>query len=345
MPGEADPGDDETVRTPSNSSFSNLKTGSLRSLKTPDGDRSPSAYTRVCNSIHTVRPVGLGANRGTGLVLVRDTMRSSLLSALLGLSLVGCVATIGDGKSDNTADDGTGDDGTGGGDDGTGTNPDPTATPELKVTPENAAVNTELGTTTMLTFDLKPTNFTGPATVAATVVDTAGAPLTGWTVAVASPNVSMTGNAMVPVIATLTIPSQNAGFLTANVKFDVTSSLGTVSTTSAITALNQVTVVVKENAGNGDCILPGEGAAQVNVNVKLGTKVRILNKFATDKIVIHSDNSNIIPHEGQGNAPVADTGPNEAYEYTPTVAGKVTWYCHAPASGNNAMKPSFTLVP
>ncbi|HEY4178911.1 MAG TPA: hypothetical protein VGM90_18820 [Kofleriaceae bacterium] len=267
-------------------------------------------------------------------------MRSTLLTAFLGLSLIGCVATIGDGKSDSTgmpADDGTGDDGTG--DDGT-TPPDPGAPAALKVTTDNAAVNTELGTASMLTFNVQPTNFTGPATLTATVVDGTGAALTGWTVALSTTSVNMTGNTAIPVVATLTIPSQNAGFLAASVKVDVTSSLGTTTATSAITALNQVSVEVKENAANGDCVLPGP----TTINVKLGTKIRIVNKFTTDKIVIHSDNSTIIPHEGQAGSPTNDTGPDMAYEYTPTVAGKVTWYCHAPASGNNANKPSFTLV-
>jgi hypothetical protein len=283
----------------------------------------------------------VGPNRGTGFVLVADIMRSTLLTAFLGLSLVGCVATIGDGKSDSTgtADDGVGGDDTGG-DDTTTPPPDPGAPAALLVDTDNATLNTELNTTSMLTFNLKPTNFTGTANLTASVVDGTGAPLTGWTVALSTTAVNMGGNTAIPVVATLTIPAQNAGFLAANVKIDATSSLGTTSATSAITALNQVSVEVKEDAQRGDCILPGP----TPVTIKLGTKLRIVNKFATDTIIIHSDVGSVFPHEDNNG-----TKPNEAYEYTPTITTQAnqpaTWYCHAPASGNTPNKPRFVVVP
>ncbi len=271
-----------------------------------------------------------------------------ILPLVLGLSLVGCITgeigSTGPGGDDVGGDD----DGSGSGS-GSGSN---TPEPRVMVTTDNPTVNTELGTTQMITVNVDAANFTGPVNLTASVINpTTMAPVPGWNVSLATATVDVTADGITPVVATLTIPSQNAGELTGEVKIDATSSLGTTSTSSTVTALNQVSIQVAEN--NGQCVYPTGAAA--SVTVKLGTKVRFVNKFTTDPIVIHSDNTNVIGHQGQGSAP-ADQGDNipvnQAYEVTTGSAksaggnlttGTARWYCHAP--GPNAGQQSVVVVP
>lgn len=249
-------------------------------------------------------------------------MRSTLVSALLGLSLItGCEV---------------GDPGNGGGPDGGAAEVDaPSAVPRLDVTVDKPTVMTELGTSTMITVTLTGAGgFAGAVTLTATVVDGAGVAVPGWTVNLSQPTVTVAANGTAVAVATLQIPSRNSG-LTGTVKIDAVSSLGTQSQTSAVTALNQVSVTVTENAGQ--CVYPSATPLQVVA----GTKVRFVNKFATDNITIHVDgNANGVNHESDpGHAA------NTAYEATVSgTTGTITWYCHAPGPNLGGSNPSFQVV-
>ena len=250
-------------------------------------------------------------------------MRSTLVSALLGLSLLtGC----------EVGDPGIG---IGGGPDAGIEVDAPAAVPRLDVIVDQPTVMTELGTSTMITVTLAGAGgFAGAVTLAATVVDGAGAALPGWTVGLDQPTVTVAANGSAVVVATLQVPTRNGG-LTGTVKIDAVSSLGTQTLTSAVTALNQVSVTVTENAGQ--CVYPSATPLQVVA----GTKVRFVNKFTADNITIHVDgNANNVPHEGDpGHAP------NTAYEREVMgTTGTITWYCHAPGPNLGGSNPSFQVV-
>jgi plastocyanin len=261
-------------------------------------------------------------------------MRS--LHLLLGLSLVaGCITgEIGPTGGDDD-EGGGGGDGSGSGS-GSGSNTDE---PRVMLTTDNPTVNTELGTTSMITVNVDTANFTGPVNLVASVINpTTMVAVPGWAVTLSTPTVNVTADGMMPVVATLTIPAENAGELSGQVKIDATSSMGTTSVTSTVTALNQVTITVAAN-GN-QCAYPAN-----NTTVKVGTKVRFLNKTADD-LSIHSGGP--IPHLGQAGAPAgqpATTAVDGAYEVTVAAAGTASWYCHAPGPNLQDANPSVIVVP
>lgn len=249
-------------------------------------------------------------------------MRSTLVSALLGLSLLaGCEV---------------GDPGNGGGPDAGAVEVDaPSAVPRLDVTVDKPTVMTELGTSTMITVTLTGSGgFAGAVTLTATVVDGAGAAVPGWTVGLNQATVNVATNGSAVAVATLQVPTLNSG-LAGTVKIDAVSSLGTQTLTSAVTALNQVSVTVTENAGQ--CVYPSATPMQVVA----GTKVRFVNKFTTDNITIHVDgNANGVNHESDPGHAV-----NTAYEATVSgTTGTITWYCHAPGPNLGGSNPRFQVV-
>ncbi len=250
-------------------------------------------------------------------------MRSTLVSALLGLSLLtGC--EVGDPGSNGEAPDA-----------GASEVDAPAAVPRLAVTVDKPTVMTELGTSTMITVTLTGSGgFAGPVTLTATVVDGAGAAVPGWTVGLNQATVNVAADGMAVAVATLQIPTLNSA-LAGTVTIDAVSTAGTQSTTSAVTALNQVSVTVTENAGQ--CVYPSAEPMQVVA----GTKVRFVNKFTTDNITIHVDgNANNVPHESDpGHAP------NTAYEREVMgTTGTITWYCHAPGPNLGGANPRFQVV-
>ncbi|MFN0252827.1 MAG: hypothetical protein ACKV2T_38490 [Kofleriaceae bacterium] len=203
----------------------------------------------------------------------------------------------------------------------------------MMLTTDNPTVNTELGSTSMMTINVDAANFTGPVNLVASIINaTTMAPIPGWSVTLANPTVNVTADGMTPIVATLTIPSENtSGELTGQVKIDATSTMGTTSITSTVTALNQVTITVAAN-GN-QCAYPAN-----DTTVKVGTKVRFLNKTADD-FIIHSGDA--IPHQDV-NTPTLVDG---AYEHTVAEAGTANWYCHSPGPNLQGANPSVIVVP
>jgi hypothetical protein len=246
-------------------------------------------------------------------------MRSTIATLILGLSLVaGC----------EVGDAGGGGGGGGGGDDVQGgTDASVSQTPRLAVTVDKPTISTELMTTTQVTVTLTGSGgFGGMVTLAATPLTDADAPLPGWTVGFNTTTVSVPVDGTGTAVATLTLPSENRG-LSGKVRIDATSSLGVQSTSSMVTALNQVSFDVTLSA-NGQCVYPAAATKSVTV----GTKVRFVNK-ATDNITIHVESTTQGgPTYGVTHQPDPGSLPGAAYEKTINASGTtpIKWYCHAP---------------
>lgn len=256
-------------------------------------------------------------------------MRSSLFTVLLGLSLV-AACDVGD-----AGEGGGGGGGGGGGAGGGGGGPDAAVlAPRLDVSVDKPTINTELGSSSMVTVTLTSSGgFSGAVNLTATVVDGTGAPLAGWMVALNSATVNLTENGTGSAVATLAIPP-NAAELTGKIKIDVVSSLGSTTQMSEVTALKQVTLNITENA-QGQCVYPTT-PSMMNLQVKAGTKIRFINKFTTDNVAIHSNGGAFGHENNDGHAP------NTAYEVTVNT-GTANWYCHSPGPTVNNL--SVTVVP
>lgn len=260
-------------------------------------------------------------------------MRTPLLAAFFGLSLVACTGVIGDPGPGGDDDDVPGpncgdsvinsgetcDDGNNVSGDGCSAACSVEASPALSVVVDKAAVTTELMTETMLTLTFTSSGgFAGPVTLTGSAVNAASAPIAGWTVTFDQASVDVPEDGIATAVATLKIPSENKG-LAGTVKFDAASSLGTQSATSTITVLNQVTLPMTLN-GNGGCVAP----VTPQFNLTNGSKVRWQNKSA-ETIRIHIDgNGTNFDHE-----PAPGTGAGLVFEQTLTTStGTAGWYCH-----------------
>jgi cysteine-rich repeat protein len=207
------------------------------------------------------------------------------------------------------------------------------ATPRLDVSVDKPTISTELMSTQMITVTLTGSDgFAGAVTLAPSAVDSAQAPITGWTVVLDKTNVDVPLNGTATAVATLTIPSDSKT-LTGSVKFVATSSAGTGTFTaaSAVTTLNQVSYQI--NVTNGSCVFPSNAAGTVNLAV--GAKVRWVNN-GTQNVTIHVQDGGQygVPHQ-----PDPGSAPGAAYERTITAAdgGTFSWYCHDPSTNVGGM--------
>lgn len=195
-------------------------------------------------------------------------------------------------------------------------------TPKVDISLDKPTITSDLLQTHMITVTLGASGgFSGAVNLTGTAVDANNQPLPGWTVAFNTPTVNLSANGNTNAVATLTIPSEARG-LAGTVKITATSSLGAVEKTSAVTVANQLTIQMTLN--NGLCVYPAAGT----INVLAGTKVRWLNKAATN-VTIHIGNGGANGFNHQADP---GTAPNGVYEQTATGApgGNITWYCHAP---------------
>jgi cysteine-rich repeat protein len=296
-----------------------------------------------------------------------NTMRTSILSAaILGLFAAGCAGDLsgtgpetgddvqppvncGNGQMDpgETCDDGNTASGDGCSASCTNEN---TTTPKVNIGVDKPTVMTELNKNVMLTVTLTGEGgFDETVNLTAVVLDGAGATIPGWTVMFNNASVAVPNNGSANAVATVQIPSDSAA-LAANVKIQVTSSLGmTESSPTAFTVLNQVTFDVPNNGAQ--CVLPA-GLNQANpVKVKVGTKLRFVNKFApgvTNNNLITIHMTGTLDGMAQLHEPDPGHAIDTAFERTilPATSTTIQWWCHAPAldpGGPN--RPTFTVVP
>jgi len=272
-----------------------------------------------------------GTHRVTGA-----HMRTPLLAALVGLSLVGCL--VGESGAPGTGDDGTGSNPG----PGPGTNPGPGATPKLDVTLDKPTISAELLTTNMVTVTLAASGgFSGSVGLVASAVDSAGAAIPGWTVTLDKATVDMAADSTATAVATVKIPSDSAA-TTGSVKIETTSSLGAIpAATSAVTVAKQLSI--KMTLNGADCVYPA--ATLGTVKVTQGTKIRWVNNSGGN-LTIHINGGIAGLSHQQGATP--DGG---VFEQTVGAASGTSpdWYCHTkndPAAANPKLPTSnFQAVP
>ncbi len=248
-------------------------------------------------------------------------MRSTIITALLGLSLVaGCeVGDAGGGGG------GGGGGGAGGGGGGGGDLVDASqVSPRVQIAVDKSTMTTDLTVeNTMVVTATSQNGFAGNVTLTATAVDASGAPLVGWGATLGTATLSLAAGASGTANLKLKVLA-NAPTLTGSVKITATSAAGPVEASVAVTA-NPVVLVVFSEVG-GKCSYP---AYPVNnrLKVKAGRMIKVMNN-TTQPMTIHVDAGIAgFSHEGG----VIANG--QTYNGMPTTAGDVgTFYCH---SGNN----------
>jgi hypothetical protein len=262
-------------------------------------------------------------------------MRTPILAAALGLSLVGCL--VGDTGAPSTTGD---DDGSNSGSNGSGSGSNQN-TPNVDVTVDKMAISTELLTNNMVTVTVHSSGgFAGPVSLAVSAVDGAGVAIPGWTVALDKTTVDVPANGTATAVATVTIPSQSTA-MTASVKVDATSSLGARSVSPQVTVAKQLSL--KMALSGATCGLSGNP----RLTIQQGTKVVWMNGDIAKRVTIHvqpPDGNGIkgFDHEPDpGMAPAGMTG--DTYVQTAEGLGTITWYCHAP--GQDANRYTITAVP
>jgi len=183
----------------------------------------------------------------------------------------------------------------------------------------------------MVTVSLKGSGgFAGAVGLAASVVDTAGTAIPGWTVSLDKPSADVAADGTVTAVATLKIPSQSTA-LAGTVKIDVTpAGLAPTSVTTAVTVANQLSLAMA--VGNGTTCGQSTNPA---LTVSQGTKVIWKNADPAKRITIHIQGgvSGFAHEPDPGMAPAGN--PGDTYVQTGAAAGTVTWYCHAPGTDNN----------
>jgi hypothetical protein len=256
--------------------------------------------------------------RGTGHVAAAAVLTRWVTVG--SLFLAGCV--VGEASGPEGDDDGVPQDP--GPDPRPGSNP--SSMPTLAVTADKPAIATELSSSNTVTLTLRSSGgFSGTATLAATALDTAGAPITGWTVTLDKTAIDLAADATATAVATLKIPS-SINTLAGVVKIDATTSLGTVTAQSTVNVTKQITYAMTLSGGN--CVYPV--AAGSSTTISQGTKVRWVNNDPTSRIIIHVSAVGGQGITGFDHAPDPGMAPNGgAFEQTAgSTTGAVDWYCH-----------------
>jgi plastocyanin len=173
----------------------------------------------------------------------------------------------------------------------------------------------------------------GAVALTGKVVDGAGADVTGWTVTLPA-SVDVPPDGQQTAVVTVKVPSA-ISVTAATLKIGATTTLGTETAESAVTANKVLTWTVNFNAGANQCVYPA--AAVGTVDVTNGTKIRFLNNDTTSRITIHVQGDPNSP-DNFNHQPDPGSAPGTAYGQTPTSTGNVEWYCHSPGPTVNNLK-------
>ncbi len=268
-------------------------------------------------------------------------MRTSILcAAFLGLFAAGCAGDLsgtGGGDDEQSATCGNGsvesgeacDDGNAANGDGCSSTctTEQSATPKLNVTVDKMTVNSELGKSEKFTLNLQSQGgFAESVTVAASLVNAAGAPITSMQV-MGPTSVAVAADITTPTEYTVVIPSDATGTaLAATLKFDVTSSLGAANMTSTVNVAPIFAITINAGTAAQDPMHP---LAAKTFTVKRGAKLHMVNSDTVEHI---SHGGGGIPHEP--GVPGAGTNglPNATYivDTTPIALGtNGTFGCHS----------------
>ena len=269
-----------------------------------------------------------------------NTMRTSILcAAFLGLFASGCAGDLsGTGGDDQQIPENCGNGTVDSGeacDDSNNANGDGCSAacqvestggvPRISTMLDKMTVPTQLGKTEMVTLTLTSVDgFAGAATIAATLVDGANAPIVGATVT-GPTSVNLTAAGSSPAAFNVVIPSDATGTdMVATLKFDITSTAEPVATTATVNIAAIYTMEIPSGTGVST---PGHPGTNKTITLRRGTKLRMLN---ADNIVHITHGQNGIPHENQNVA--VDGQPGATYEVNTTAlapgSGR-TFGCHS----------------
>lgn len=274
-------------------------------------------------------------------------MRTTLLVAFFGLSLVACAGQLdaGGGDDDGGPDCGDGtvnaaeacDDGNNTDGDGCSATCTVELSPRLTSSVDKTTVSTTIGKTEMLTLTLTSVDgYVGDVIVTASVVDSLNAPIPGVTL-VGPSAVAVAANATVPSVFTLTVPSNATGVaITGSLKLDLAPTVGPAQNiTSALMLANIYTVTYAVTTTDQDTTHPVKSGAQAgNVTVKSGAIIRYKN----DSTIVHvTHGGGAFDHEDIN----AGGQPNATYEQIAGAPGTGSLGCHS--HDNDAGYVNFTI--
>lgn len=257
-------------------------------------------------------------------------MRNTVLVGLLALALPACLVGTGDISSDPGAGGqqgggggqqggggGGGEQGGGGGGGGT------TPTPKVAATVDHATVSSELGKTETLTVTLTGTDgFAGDVTLAPTIVDSTGNPVTGFTLTANPTTVTLAQNGTGTATISVKIPT-DAAELAPMVKVAATSTAAAVEADSTFTIAKQLTITIAAGTGS-TAIHSALPAPNAPISILAGTKV-IFHNADTINHEIHASGG--INHEQGALVPGGD--------YSAVVSSDADWYCHDHEGNSN----------
>ncbi len=267
-------------------------------------------------------------------------MRTTVLATLLGLSLIGCAGQISGGGGDdddipencgNGATD-TGeacDDGNITSGDGCSASCQTEAVPRVAVVVDKPTVTTDLIAENSVTVTVSSVDgFTGNVNLAASMVDSASAPITDWVASVTPAVVTVPEGGSATAVVAFSIPGDTAA-MTGTLKLAATGGPTQIDTTVSITA-NPVATITFTTQGTL-CKYPGFDATKP-LKLKVGRQLKVVDGGQLP-MTIHFDTvaNTGISHQG---------GPmdlNAAYTQTTTgVTGgnQLTFYCHSPDTLN-----------
>jgi hypothetical protein len=223
-------------------------------------------------------------------------MRTPLLAAFLGFTLVGCL--VGDSGTPGTGgDDGTGSNPGSGSDPGSGSGSGSNLTPTVTAIADKMAVTTELGKDEVITLTLTSGgSFAGDVTVTPTLVDSAGAALADGITVTGQPTVTLAANGMATAAYTVKVPSNATGtdLTGASVKFDLSSTAGLKQLASTLNVTAVFTATYAAGLGANVAMHPDRA---LQITVKKGAKIHFHNADTAVHIT-HGDGA--FPHETTG---------------------------------------------
>ncbi|HLL22202.1 MAG TPA: hypothetical protein VK427_08720 [Kofleriaceae bacterium] len=149
-------------------------------------------------------------------------------------------------------------------------------TPRVAGSIDKMTIATELGKTELVSLNLTSVDgFAGAATIAASLVDAANAPIPGVTVE-GPASVTLLANGSTPVQFSIKVPTTTTNSdVAGTLKFDVTSSAAPIAITSNVNVAAVYTVTYA--AGTGATINNHPGVVTGPVTLKRGAKIRFKN--------------------------------------------------------------------
>jgi hypothetical protein len=280
-------------------------------------------------------------------------MRTSILAAFLGLTLVACVGSVpGDPGGGGTAGGGgaAGGGGVAGGGGGGGGGDEldafvPPPVPAVAITVDHTTVTTDLNVTAKVVVTATGSmGFSGPVTLAISAVGSDGTTvLADWKPTIDNTALTLTENGTATANISLNLAG-DVDELLGSIKIAATSSAAESDADVAVTANPVMDVSFVDNA-SGTCTYFAQNPAQYTI--KVGRQIAVYNASTTGRgLIVHAGGVPGFPHENVGGTP---TAVGQAYINMITgTAQNVPFGCHQTgntmADGNTNDYPQLTAV-